>query len=137
MEPLPSFELPAKPKRKREAKLNPLIEIPMPGTEIQPPFEPKDAIVEKPKAVRKPRKKKFVVSKFDKTIAKLVVRGERSAQNIRDALRVDASEFENELSRLCEEGLLVRGKFDSDYLSFTVKGFDVFSSFFKKTLEKA
>ncbi len=141
MEPLPSFE-PQKPKRKREAKLKSLIDVPLAADETQ--VIPKTAETsettektEKPKAARKPRKKKFVVSKFDKTIAKLVVRGERSAQNIRDALRVDAGEFEAELSRLCEEGLLVRGKFDNDYLSFTVKGFDVFSSFFKKTLEKA
>ncbi len=124
----------AKPKRKREAKLTPLIDA-VPANEAGVTQTVSEA-AQKPKKMRKPRKKKFVASKFDKTIAKLVVRGERSAQNIRDSLRVDADEFERELKRLCDEGLMVRGKFDDDYLSFTVKGFDLFASFFKKTLEK-
>ena len=98
--------------------------------------QPAPEAAQKQKTARKPRKKKFAVSKFDKTIAKLIVRGERSASKMRDSLRVDSDEFENELARLCGEGLLVRGKFDSDYLSFTVKGFDLFALLFKKTLEK-
>jgi hypothetical protein len=119
-----------KPRRKRETRFKPLTEAP---TEAAAEAEP----VEKPRVIRKPRKKKFKATKFDKALARLIVNGERSAQKIRDSLRVDVDAFEAALARLTGEGLVVRGKFDNDYLSFTVKGFDEFSALFRKTLAAA
>ncbi|MEM0475209.1 MAG: hypothetical protein QW343_00230 [Candidatus Norongarragalinales archaeon] len=132
-----------KQKRKREPRLKPLTETPLTkniqSTQAEVEAVAAEKLPEKLKTIRKPRatrKKKFKPAKFHKTLALFVVRGERSASKIRDALRIDADEFERELNRLVDEGLLSRGKFDRDYLSFTVKGFDEFASLFKKTLEK-
>jgi hypothetical protein len=84
-----------KPRRKRETRLKPLTEAP---TEAAAEAEP----VEKPRVIRKPRKKKFKATKFDKALARLIVNGERSAQKIRDSLRVDVDAFEAALARLTE-----------------------------------